>query len=93
MPWKPSEDAVLLASHLMQDPDFPKVPSKIVDRLGWPARRLNSVITYLEKREAIGTMRGLGSGHFTVYSIEPTSATRRFLKKQSVVVPQGALGG
>lgn len=79
-PWKPDEDAVLLASHLMQDPEFPQVPSKIVDRLGWPARRLNPAITYLEKREAIETMRGIGSGHFTVYSIEPTSATRRFLK-------------
>ena len=80
MPWKPAEDAILLASHLMQDPDFPQVPSKIVDRLGWSARRLNPAITYLEKREAVSTMRGLGSGHFTVYSIEPTSATRRFLK-------------
>ena len=80
MDWKPVDDAALLASQLMNDPKFPHEPERISERLGWPPRRLNPAVTYLEKREIVRTLRGLGTGQYMVFTIEPTDDTRRFLR-------------
>ena len=80
MDWKPADDAALLASQLMNDPKFPHEPECIAERLGWPPRRLNPAVTYLEKREIVRTLRGLGTGQYMVFTIEPTDDTRRFLR-------------
>lgn len=80
MDWKPANDAILLASQLMNDPQFPHEPMHISERLGWPPRRLNPAVTYLEKREIVKTLRGLDTGPYMVFKIEPTDDTRRFLR-------------
>jgi len=80
MDWKPADDAIFLASQLMNDPQFPHEPKRISELLEWPPRRLNPAVTYLERREIVRTLRGLDTGPYMVFSIEPTDHTRRFLR-------------
>lgn len=90
MDWKPADDAIFLASQLMNDPKFPHEPKHISETLKWPPRRLNPAVTYLEKRDIVRTLRGLATGPYMVFTIEPTDSTRRFLRGRSA--PGSELG-
>lgn len=80
--WKPADDALKLAADFMNDPDFPEAPEKIAERYGWPPRRLNPAIAYLEERDAVLVSKGLGTTPFVVYTVQRTDATRRFVRSR-----------
>ncbi len=83
MPWDPAEDALHLASDIVNDEAFTALPSEIASLYGWPARRLNSAITFLAARELAQVHEGMGSGPYVTHRILGTDATRRFVKSRS----------
>ncbi|GAB2655373.1 toll/interleukin-1 receptor domain-containing protein [Arenimonas aestuarii] len=83
MPWNPADDALRLASELVNDPDFPKEPSRVADRYGWEPRRLNPAMAYLDERGAARITTALATGPYIGYEICRTDATRRFVRSRS----------
>jgi hypothetical protein len=83
MPWKPADDALLLATDLLNDPVFPIEPPVIAERYGWTARRLNPAIHYLQGRKLADVHTALGMGKWAAFQIEKNDATRRFVKSRS----------
>ena len=81
-PWNPADDALLLAADMVNSPEFPGAMSKIAERLGWPARRLNSAASYLIRRRLVDFIDTLDCRPFTAYRITRTDATRRFVKSR-----------
>jgi hypothetical protein len=83
MEWNPAQDALRLAADLVNDPEFPREPSKIAERYAWAPRRLNPSITYLGERSVVELLTALMSGPFVAVDIERTDATRRFVRSRS----------
>jgi hypothetical protein len=81
--WNPSNDALKLASDMVNDPDFPAEPSKIGALYGWLPRRLNPAIAYLENRKLIHSLRAMDGEGWIALDISKTEATRRFVKSRS----------
>lgn len=82
--WDPASDAVRVAAELHNDSAFPRLLSEIAARLDWPARRLNPAVTYLKQRDAVRVMEAVGSSPFVACAVDPTDATRRFVKSRSL---------
>jgi len=82
-PWDPAADALKLAADLVNDPEFPSAPPAIADRYGWPARRLNPAMAYLQERNAARLLDVIGSGPFITARITRSDATRRFVRSRS----------
>lgn len=81
--WNPSDDALKLASDMVNDPNFPAEPSKIGALYGWLPRRLNPAIAYLENRKLIDSLRAIDGEGWIAFDIRKTEATRRFVKSRS----------
>jgi hypothetical protein len=79
-PWNPADDALKLAADFMNDVGFPESPEKIAELYEWPPRRLNPAIAYLDERDAIRTLKGLGTTPYVAYKVQRTDATRRFVR-------------
>lgn len=82
--WDPADDALKLATDLMNDDQFPTAPSEIGSRYGWPARRLNPAMSHLRERDAVNMLETLASGPFICAQIRKTDSTRRFVKSRNV---------
>ena len=81
--WQPADDALRLAADLVNDAAFPKDPAAIAKRYGWPPRRLNPAIAYLQNRQIIRADTGIGVQSWVAFSVTPTDETRRFVKSRS----------
>lgn len=81
--WAPEEDALKLASDMINDPNFPSAPSKIGALYSWDARRLNPAIAFLENRRLIRSLRAMDGGGWIAIQISKTDDTRRFVKSRS----------
>lgn len=79
-PWNPADDALKLAADFMNDVGFPESPEKIAELYEWQPRRLNPAIAYLDERDAIRTLKGLGTTPYVAYKVQRTDATRRFVR-------------
>jgi len=82
MPWKPADDALVVAAAMINSADFPAQLAAIAERIGWPARRLNAAARYLIRRRIVDCIHTLDSHPFTAYRITRTDATRRFVKSR-----------
>jgi hypothetical protein len=82
MPWDPKEDALVLATDLLNDTEVPTSSADIAARYGWEARRLNPALAYLDNRKLVRTRSFLGQGDWVVASIHRTDQTRRFVKSR-----------
>ena len=80
-PWRPALDALRLATDLTRREDFPQTPAQIAEQYGWPPRRLNPAIAYLEMHDAVHVMHGIGTGTWIAHGIRKTDETRRFAKR------------
>jgi hypothetical protein len=59
MGWKPSDDALKLATRMMNEDNFPREPAKIAALFGWEPRRLNPAISFLENRKLARVLTAL----------------------------------
>lgn len=82
MPWDPAQDALAVAARMVSDKGFPDEVAKVGALFGWGPRRLNPALAYLCQRGLIKTTSVLGSVNWLAYWVEPTSATRRFVKSR-----------
>ena len=82
MPWNPEDDALHLATRLVNDTAFPHHPEQQAKVLEWPARRLNPAIAYLANRDYIKAMRSSSGGPWAFAAMVNTDATRRFVKSR-----------
>jgi len=78
--WTPSEDALRLATDLVNDDSFPTTVSEMAELYGWEPRRINVAIAYLMNRNLIGFSKVLGSQPWILAWIDKTDDTRRFVK-------------
>lgn len=83
MPWDTDDDALRVATGLVNDPDFPKQPEDQARVLGWPARRLNPAIALLADRGLIKELRSHTGGPWQFATMIKTDATRRFVKSRN----------
>lgn len=82
MEWDAEEDALRLATALVNDPTFPREPVKQAKVLGWPARRLNPATAYLANRDLIKFLRSSSGDAWRFATTHNTDATRRFVKSR-----------
>lgn len=80
--WDPAVDALLVATRMVNEPDFPEDPQEIADELKWEPRRLNPALAFLCQRKLVRDFRALDSGQWLVNGIRKTDATRRFVKSR-----------
>lgn len=82
-PWNPAEDALKLATDMLNGESFPADPEEIGKRYDWDARRLNPAMAYLINREMVRSLKAMNGGPWLVVRIQKTDATRRFVKSRS----------
>jgi hypothetical protein len=83
MDWNPADDALRLAADLVNDGSFPHAPRDIATRYAWLPRRLNPALSYLANRKLICVLTALDMAPFVTVIVEPTDATRRFVRSRS----------
>jgi len=85
MPWNPEQDALRLASDILNDKNFPKGAEDIAEQYDWPARRLNPAIAYLIEREICRNSEVLGGAPWIQPRVQEKSegSIRRFVKSRS----------
>jgi hypothetical protein len=81
--WTPSQDALYLAADLVNDPTLPSEVAILAERYGWPARRMNPAISFLDERDALSIETSMGCAPFVVSRIKATQKTRRFVRSRS----------
>ena len=85
--WNPADDALKLAADLVNDGAFPSVPAEIAERYGWPGRRLNPAIAYLDNRDLAAIRTGLAMDGWAAFDVkQKKDVTRRFVKSRSRIV-------
>lgn len=82
-PWNVEDDALQLATRLVNDAGFPRAPEQQSATLGWSARRLNPAVAYLANRDHIKSLRSHSGGPWLFATMRNTDATRRFVKSRS----------
>ncbi|MBE0548490.1 MAG: toll/interleukin-1 receptor domain-containing protein [Rubrivivax sp.] len=80
--WNPADDALRVASGLVNDDKFPSRPAEIAGRFGWAPRRLNPALAYLTGRGLVRDIRALDNGPWFLVDMHRTEATRRFVKSR-----------
>ncbi len=83
MAWDPADDALKLASDMLNDAAFPTEPAEIGKRFAWEARRLNPAMAYLVNRKLVRFLKAMNGGPWLVVVIQKTDDTRRFVKSRS----------
>jgi hypothetical protein len=83
MEWSPEQDALRLAADLVNDETMPGSVQEIAARYGWPPRRINPAVTWLENRTLIRSSKAMGTQPWIAAWIDKTDATRRFVKSRS----------
>nr|WP_284694803.1 toll/interleukin-1 receptor domain-containing protein [Geomonas sp. Red32] len=82
MSCNPKDDALALATDMLNDDKFPTSSADIAAKYGWDARRLNPALAFLENRNLVRSRSFLGQGDWVVAAIYKTDATRRFVKSR-----------
>lgn len=83
-PWSPSDDALVVASHLLEAFASKRrlVVGDVSEKLGWQPRRMNPAIHYLLRRNAVEIHRGYRSRCWTYDLLSAIPETRRFAKSR-----------
>ena len=80
--WDSEADALRIAADLVNELDGGLV-SALAERYGWPPRRINPAIIFLEERSLIQSSASLGDHPWIRSWIRKNAATRRFLRDRS----------
>jgi hypothetical protein len=80
--WDPEADALRIAADLVNELDGATV-SALGARYGWPPRRTNPAVIFLEERRLIESSAAIGNHPWVRYSIRKNPATRRFVRDRS----------
>jgi hypothetical protein len=83
MAWNPKDDALKLATDMVNADDFPKEPEAIAVKYGWSSRRINPAMAYLHNRKLVKGLQCLGGGDCLLIIIERNADTRRFVKSRA----------
>jgi len=83
MPWDPAQDALKLATDMLNIEYFPTEPESIGEKYGWNPRRLNPALAYLVNRKIVNDCKALDGSFWLLYQLQKTAATRRFVKSRS----------
>lgn len=81
--WNPEQDAIKLATDLVQDASFPSQSAEIAARYGWQPRRLNSALAYLINRKIVMDSKACGTMPWLAHWIGRTDETRRFARSRA----------
>lgn len=83
MGWNAEDDAIQIATDMVNDKKFTTNPEKIVKQYGWSPRRLNPALKYLVDEEAIHNTYKHGIHPLVISCVRETShsAIRRFLQE------------
>lgn len=82
-PWDPSQDALKLATDMLNHDRFPTSPAEIGEKYGWEPRRLNPAMAYLINRKLVRELKAMDSSNWLVVRIQKTDETRRFVKSRT----------
>jgi hypothetical protein len=83
MPWDPADDAVAVATGMLNDEDFPNDMEGVGARFGWEPRRLNAAMAFLVGRDLVRGLKAMNSGPWLLVAAMKTDATRRFVKSRA----------
>ena len=83
MGWNAEEDAVQIATDMVNDKKFPTSPEKIAKQYGWSHRRLNPALKYLVDEDVIHDTFAFGIQPLIISFVKAnhSSAVRRFLRE------------
>lgn len=83
--WTPEEDALRIASSILNDENFPSNVQQISERYDWEPRRINSAINYLTNREICRDTEVTGTHPWAQPYLQEkqSGAIRRFVKSRS----------
>lgn len=81
--WNPEQDAIKLATDLVQDASFPSQSAEIAARYGWQPRRLNPALAYLINRKIVMDSKAYGTMPWLTHWIGRTDETRRFARSRT----------
>lgn len=82
-PWNPSQDALMLATDMLNYDSFPTSPAEIGQKYGWEPRRLNPAMAYLINRKVVRELKAMDGSNWLVVHIQKTDQTRRFVKSRT----------
>lgn len=82
-PWNPADDALHLATKLVNDKGLSREPKELAKALGWEPRRFNPAAAYLFGRGYIKAIKSSSGGEWLLAAIHDTDDTRRFVKAHS----------
>jgi len=83
MSWSPADDALRLATDMMNIESFPTSPNQIGERYVWEPRRLNPAMAYLINRNCVRHLDAFDGGPWLTVRIQRTDETRRFVKSRN----------
>jgi len=83
MPWNPADDALKIATDMINDNTFPESPALMAERYGWKPRRLNPALAYLASRELVENARAMDGTEWIMFRVSKTDATRRFVQSRA----------
>ena len=83
MGWDGVEDAIQIATDMVNDKKFTTNPEEMAKRYGWSHRRLNPALKYLVDKGVIHDTSGYGRRTVIIRAVKTTSssAVRRFLRE------------
>jgi hypothetical protein len=82
-PWDPSQDALTLATDMLNNDGFTTSPAEIGEQYGWEPRRLNPAMAYLINRKVVRGLKAMDGSNWLVFYIQKTDETRRFVKSRA----------
>lgn len=80
MPFSPAEDAPVVANRMVTAQDRVSGTQALAEALGWPPRRMNSAICFLERAGVIETRHALASKPWRSVQLVRTDRTLRFAR-------------
>jgi hypothetical protein len=80
--WDPGADALRIAADLVNAGEESVATEMLMERYGWPVRRLNPALTYLIMRRVVQSI-GAANSALVSLAVITTPATRRFVKSRS----------
>lgn len=80
MSFSPSEDALTVANQMVNSEERAVITGRLADELGWPPRRIDSAVCYLERVGAIEARHALASAPWRAVQLVRTDETLRFAR-------------
>lgn len=83
MGFDPAADALTVVNRVLSEEHQSVSVPVLAETLGWPPRRMNSAICYLDRVGVIGTRSSFGSHPWRVWQLDATDRTLRFAQSNA----------